>query len=174
VVTHAPYRWETEYIRWLPDEIARIRAARGITVTVENMYPVRIRGLELGLHAGLDLSELRRFGHLTLDTSHLGVAGLDLLASYREVAGNVTHVHAANNAGLGKDNHAPLTSGVLPVLEFLEELGASSYGGDVTLELNLRTLFEDRGRLVEVLRENVSLARAQLARGARRAEPSRT
>jgi sugar phosphate isomerase/epimerase len=173
VVTHAPYRWETEYIRWLPAEVSRVRAERGITVTVENMYPVRVRSLELGLHAGLDLEELRRFGHLTLDTSHLAVAGLDLLPSYQAVADQVAHVHASNNAGTGRDTHAPLNDGVLPVCELLEELTASGYAGDVTLELNLRSLHEDRRRLVEVLRENVELARSHLAQGARRAEPSR-
>lgn len=177
VVTHAPYRWEVEYTRWLPGEIARILAERGIIVTVENMYPVRIGALmpnvEFGVHAGLDLAELRRFGPITLDTSHLGVAGLDLLDAYRLLERNVAHVHASNNAGLGKDTHAPLDTGVLPVGEFLEELGASAYRGDVTLELNVRSLFEDRKRLVQVLRDNVALARAHLAAGARRAEPSR-
>jgi sugar phosphate isomerase/epimerase len=172
VVTHAPYRWEIDYTRWLPGEVARVLAERGITITVENMYPVRVRSLELGLHAGLDLDELRRFGPLTLDTSHLAVAGLDLLPSYRAVADQVAHVHASNNAGLGKDTHAPLTSGVLPVCELLEELSAGGYRGDVTLELNLRSLHEDRRRLVEVLRENVELARSHLAHGARRAQPS--
>jgi sugar phosphate isomerase/epimerase len=177
VVTHAPYRWETDYTAWLPGEIARIQAEREITVTVENMYPVRMRNFmrnfEFGVHEGLDLADLKRFGPVTLDTSHLGVAGLDLLASYRELAPHVAHVHAANNAGLGRDNHAPLADGVLPVCEFLEELAAGAYHGDVTLELNLRSLFEDRKRLVAVLRENVELARAHLAAGARRAEPSR-
>lgn len=174
VVTHAPYRWELGYIRWLPDEITRIRAERGITVTVENMYPVRVRGVGLGFHAGLDLDELRGFGPITLDTSHLAVTGLDLLAAYRVMADRVAHVHVSNNAGLGWDNHAPLDSGVLPVGEFLEELAADGYRGDVTLELNLRSLFEDRRRLIAVLRENVELARAHLAEGARRAAPSRT
>jgi sugar phosphate isomerase/epimerase len=172
VVTHAPYRWEVDYTRRLPDEIARIQAEREITVAVENMYPVRMRALmpnlEFSVHEGLDLAELRRFGPITLDTSHLAVAGLDLLESYRQVARHVAHVHASNNAGIGRDSHAPLDTGVLPVCEFLEELGASAYRGDVTLELNLRSLFDDRKRLVAVLRENVELARAHLAAGARR------
>lgn len=168
VVTHAPYRWEVGYADWLPDEIARIHAERGITVTVENMFPVQVRGLRLAFHAGTELEAMRRFHYLTLDTSHAAVAGLDLLPAYRSVSDEVVHVHASNNAGTGRDTHAQLEDGILPVGEFLEELTIRGYTGAVTLELNLRGMLEDRERLIETLRHNATLARIYMERGLRR------
>ncbi|HET9557358.1 MAG TPA: hypothetical protein VFS70_09480, partial [Actinomycetota bacterium] len=51
---------------------------------------------------------------------------------------------------------------------FLQEVGASGFGGAVTLELDVRTWADDRPALLEVLRENLEIARTQLARGASR------
>jgi sugar phosphate isomerase/epimerase len=169
VVIHAPYRWEVGYADWLPAEIARIHAERGVMVTVENMFPVQVGNLRVAFHSGTELDVMRRFHFITLDTSHAAVAGQDLLRAYRSVADKVVHVHASNNAGAGRDTHAPLEEGILPVGEFLEELIMRGYTGAVTLELNLRGLLEDRERLVEALRHNATLARIYMERGLRRA-----
>jgi sugar phosphate isomerase/epimerase len=168
VVIHAPYRWEVGYAEWLPDEITRIHDERGIMVTVENMFPIQMRGIRVSFFAGTELEMLRRFRFITLDTSHAAVAGLDLLPAYRSVAGEVVHVHASNNAGTGRDTHAPLEDGVLPVGELLEELTIRGYTGAVTLELNLRSMMEDTERLVDTLRHNATLARIFMERGLRR------
>jgi sugar phosphate isomerase/epimerase len=173
VVTHAPYQWSLPYIDWLPDEIERVRSERGITVTVENMFPVNVGRRRLPFHTGIDLPSLRRYHHITLDTSHLAAARLDLSEAWRAVGDRVAHVHASNNAGTGRDSHLPLDDGVLDVLPFLEELTASGYGGDVTLEINFRQLLADRGRLVAAMTAQVQLARHHLALGGRRAEPTR-
>jgi sugar phosphate isomerase/epimerase len=168
VVIHAPYRWEIGYAEWLPSEIARIHAERGIMVTVENMFPVQLRGLRVSFYAGTELERMRQFRFLTLDTSHAAVAGLDLLPAYRSVVDEVVHVHASNNAGGGRDTHAPLENGVVPVGEFLEELTIRGYTGAVTLELNLRSQMEDPERLAATLRHNATLARIYMERGLRR------
>lgn len=168
VVIHAPYRWEVGYAEWLPDEIARIHAERGIMVTVENMFPIQLRGLRVSFFAGTELAAMRQFHFLTLDTSHAAVAGLDLLPAYRSAVDEVVHVHASNNAGSGRDTHAPLDDGVLPVGELLEELTIRGYTGAVTLELNLRSQMEDPERLAGTLRHNATLARIYMERGLRR------
>ena len=164
VVIHPPYRWQAEYAAWLLDRIHEVREETGITIAVENMFPVarRRRGRPITFHRGNDLDELRQFPYLTLDTSHLAVSGGDLLETYRSLADQVVHVHASNNAGAGRDSHAPLWDGVLPVDAFLKELGARSYPGHVTLELNVRPWLDDREELVSTLRANVELARACL------------
>jgi sugar phosphate isomerase/epimerase len=103
-----------------------------------------------------------------LDTSHLAVAGGDLLAAWDELADRVAHLHVSNNDGRGRDTHGLLDRGVLPIPEFLQEVGAGGFPGAVTLELDVRTWADDRPALLEVLRENLEIARTQLAKGAAR------
>jgi len=170
VVTHAPFRWEVPYMDWLPSEILRVREEQGVTVTVENMFPVIVRGMRLGFHAGMELAGLRRFRYITLDTSHLAVADVDPMEAWDIVGDQTVHIHAANNAGNGRDSHAPLEVGVVPVTRFLEELGARGFTGAVTLEINFRPLLGDRIQLVAAMRHELELARRCLAKGRRRAE----
>jgi sugar phosphate isomerase/epimerase len=170
VVTHAPFRWEVPYMDWLPSEILHVREERGITVTVENMFPVIVRGMRLGFHAGMELAGLRRFRYITLDTSHLAVADVELMDAWDLVGDQTVHIHAANNAGNGRDSHAPLEVGVVPVTAFLEELGARAFTGAITLEINFRPLLGDRIQLVAAMRHELELTRRCLAAGRRRAE----
>jgi sugar phosphate isomerase/epimerase len=169
VVIHPPYRWQTAYASWLDDAIPRIREETGVTIAVENMFPVNVNGRALRFFSGTMPAELVRWPSLTLDTSHLAAAGGDLMAAWEELADRVVHLHVSNNDGRGRDTHGLLDRGVLPVREFLEEVGASRFGGAVTLELDVRTWADDRPALLEVLRENLDMARLHLATGAHRA-----
>jgi sugar phosphate isomerase/epimerase len=173
VVIHPPYRWQTAYAAWLDEAIPRIREETGVTVAVENMFPVNVNGRALRFFSGTTPAELTRWPALTLDTSHLAATGGDLMAAWEELADRVVHLHVSNNDGRGRDTHGLLDRGVLPVPEFLEEVGAGGFGGAVTLELDVRTWADDRPALLDVLRENLDIARLRLAAGAERAR-SRT
>jgi sugar phosphate isomerase/epimerase len=168
VVIHPPYRWQTAYADWLDEAIPRIREQTGVTIAVENMFPVNVNGHALRFFSGTDPSELGRWPYLVLDTSHLAVAGGDLLAAWDELSDRVAHLHVSNNDGRGRDTHGLLDRGVLPVPEFLEQVGASGFGGAVTLELDVRTWADDRPALLDVLRENLAIARRHLSTGAER------
>jgi sugar phosphate isomerase/epimerase len=168
VVIHPPYRWQTQYADWLGEAIPRIREEAGSTIAVENMFPVNVNGRSLRFFSGTDPSELGRWPSLVLDTSHLAVVGGDLLAAWDELADRVAHLHVSNNDGRGRDTHGLLDRGILPIGEFLEEVGAGGFGGAVTLELDVRTWADDRRALLVVIRENLAIARAQLAKGATR------
>jgi sugar phosphate isomerase/epimerase len=174
VVIHPPYRWQTAYAAWLDDAIPRIREETGITIAVENMFPVNVNGRALRFFSGTMPAELARWPSLTLDTSHLAVAGGDLMAAWEELADRVVHLHVSNNDGRGRDTHGLLDRGVLPVPEFLEEVGAARFGGAVTLELDVRTWADDRPALLDVLRENLDIARLHLATGDHRARSRAT
>lgn len=168
VVIHPPYRWQVQYADWLDEEIPRIREDTGVTIAVENMFAINVNGRSLRFFSGTTPSELGRWPYLVLDTSHLAVAGGDLLAAWDELADRVVHLHVSNNDGRGRDTHGLLDRGVLPIGDFLQEVGASGFGGAVTLELDVRTWADDRPALLEVLRENLEIARTQLAKGATR------
>ncbi|HYY77721.1 MAG TPA: sugar phosphate isomerase/epimerase [Actinomycetes bacterium] len=166
VVIHPPYRWQLAYAGWLAEAVGRIREESGVTVAVENMFPVGAGGRALRFHSGIDPDELRRWPYLALDTSHLAVAGLDLLAAWDELEDRVVHLHVSNNDGRGRDTHGLLERGVLPVPAFLERLGAERHEGAITLELDVRPWADDRAALLRVLTDSVATARRHLAAGA--------
>jgi sugar phosphate isomerase/epimerase len=174
VVIHPPYRWQTAYAAWLDEAIPRIREETGVTIAVENMFPVNVNGRSLRFFSGTLPSELTRWPALTLDTSHLAAAGGDLMMAWDDLADRVVHLHVSNNDGRGRDTHGLLDHGVLPVPEFLEEVGAAGFGGAVTLELDVRTWADDRPALLEVLRENLDIARLHLAAGDHRSRSRAT
>jgi sugar phosphate isomerase/epimerase len=170
IVVHPPYRWQARYSSWLEARIATAMRDTGVAIAVENMFPVWVNGRPLPFQSGIELAELERWPYVTLDLSHLAVAGIDLFEAQEQLGEQVVHVHASNNAGRGRDTHAPLDQGVLPVREFLERLGQTRFAGAVTLELDVRHWWEDRAGLIDMLRDNLETARKHLAAGAERAE----
>lgn len=152
VVVHPPYRWQRRYRRWVTGSLAEYSARTGVTIAVENMFPVKLRG-ERGLrfHVSQELEDLDTFAHLVLDTSHLAVAGIGLLEAYHRYRTKVVHFHLSNNAGKGWDSHLPVDTGVLPVGELMETMRADGYAGTAALELDLRRYLDDETKLKEIL-----------------------
>jgi sugar phosphate isomerase/epimerase len=151
VVVHPPYRWQRSYRRWLIETLPDRMAGTGVTVAVENMFPVRVGGREMTFHADQDLEELEGLPDLVLDTSHAAVAGHDLVDVRRRFNGRLRHVHLSDNAGKGWDSHLPPGSGVLALDGFLDDLAASGYGGSISLEVDLRQHLTNPERLLEMM-----------------------
>ena len=73
---------------------------------------------------------------MTLDTSHVGASGVDLLEMRTALAAQLRHVHLSDsNLVLGKDDHRLPGRGKLPLGPFLAALAADGYPGAVSLEL---------------------------------------
>jgi len=162
VVVHPPYRWQLRFRRWIERSLAEFSARTGVTVAVENMFPV---GGERGVtfHAGQEFDELDANPFIVLDTSHAAVAGIDILDAYRRYRDKIQHVHLSNNAGKGWDSHLPVyQDGVLPLDEFLETIAADGYRGTISIELDLRPYLEDNRALKEVLVRNREFCEAHL------------
>ena len=126
-------------------------ADTGVTVAVENMFPVRVGGREMTFHANQDLEELEGLPDLVLDTSHAAVAEHDLVDVRRRFNGRIRHVHLSDNAGKGWDSHLPPGEGVLPLDAFLDDLTASDYRGAISLEVDLRRYLTDAVRLKGIM-----------------------
>ncbi len=151
VVVHPPYRWQRSFRRWMEDRLPDLMAGTGVTVAVENMFPVRVGGREMTFHANQDLEELEGLPDLVLDTSHAAVAEHDLVDLRRRFGGRIRHVHLSDNAGKGWDSHLPPGEGVLPLDPFLDDLAASDYEGSISLEVDLRQHLTDAARLHTVM-----------------------
>jgi sugar phosphate isomerase/epimerase len=152
LVVHPPYRWQTRYRRWIEERLAGFSAASGVTIAVENMFPLRLPGApSMRFHAEEPRDSLERVPHLVLDTSHAAVSGTDIRQALARDRDRIRHIHLSNNAGKGWDSHLPIgRGGVLPVDEFLADL-MKGYEGSVALELDLRPWFDDKAALRELL-----------------------
>lgn len=155
VVVHPPYRWQVKYRRWVDQSLAEYSARAGVTIAVENMFPVKIRG-DRGLRFHVsqkDVEDLDRFTHLVLDTSHLAVSGIDLLDAYDRYRTKVVHFHLSDNAGKGWDSHLPLGDerGTLPVEDLLDAVARDGFAGTVSLELDLRSYMGDDAAVKDIL-----------------------
>jgi sugar phosphate isomerase/epimerase len=162
VVVHPPYHWQVRYRRWVDHSLAEYSARAGVTIAVENMFPVKIRG-DRGLRFHVsqkEVEDLDRFTHLALDTSHLAVAGIDLLDAYERYKTKVVHFHLSDNAGKGWDSHLPLGDerGILPIPEFLATVARDAFAGTMSLELDLRPVMGDDGAIKDVLVRQRELA----------------
>jgi sugar phosphate isomerase/epimerase len=151
VVMHPPYRWQRGYRNWLDEQLPGVEARTGVTVAIENMFPVRVAGRDVTFHANQDLDELEGLPHLVLDTSHAAVARHDPIDVRRRFGDRLRHVHLSDNAGKGWDSHLPPGEGVLDTDAFLDDLVASGYTGDVTLEVDLRRHLTEADRLHGVM-----------------------
>jgi len=151
VVMHPPYRWQTAYRHWLLGALSSLEERTGITVAMENMFPVHVGRRPLMLHADQDLDQLIGIPHLVLDTSHAAVAKHDLIEVRHLFGERLRHVHLSDNAGKGWDSHLPPGEGVLDLDAFLRDLAGSGYDGTVSLEVDLRKRLDDPAGLRSLL-----------------------
>jgi sugar phosphate isomerase/epimerase len=163
LVVHPPYKWQVRYRRWIDTRIRDFSARSGVTIGVENMFPVKIRG-ERGLrfHTSQEFDDLDRFPTLVLDTSHLAVARFDVIEAFRRYREKVVHFHLSNNAGKGWDSHLPVDEGILPLDRLLEEMTGDGFGGTISLELDLRPYLDDDQTIKEVLVRNREFCETRL------------
>jgi sugar phosphate isomerase/epimerase len=172
MIVHPPYRWQRRFHRWLVDQADDEAARLGGRVGVENLYPVAVGGRPVRFHRYTTAEHLAPFHHVVLDTSHLGVAGEDLVTTYLALREQVAHLHVSDHRGGTRDSHAPLGHGRLPLGAFLHQVGEDERRGlgsvgrgntAMTLELDCRRYLDDRAALVGYLRQERIKAQALLA-----------
>jgi sugar phosphate isomerase/epimerase len=160
MVAHAPFRWERSARGWLAEGGAdEVGAEHGVAFAMENLYPVGGRAFSTCITA----EDLVPYRNVVFDTSHFAVAGIDLYEAWDQLADRTVHLHVSDNFGNGKDSHAPIGSGVLPLEAFLGHVGASGFTGTVTLELDCRPYLDTRESLVAFLARERVKAQALLA-----------
>ena len=159
MVAHAPFRWERAARGWVTGEVNEEAAALGTTFAMENLFPVAGRAFS----SVVTPEELAPVPSVVFDTSHFAVAGVDVFDAWDALADRVVHLHVSDNFGNGKDSHAPIGTGVLPLEAFLAHVGASDYAGTITLELDCRAYLDSREELVSFLSRERQKAEAMLA-----------
>lgn len=162
MIVHPPFRWQREFHRWLLNDADDEAANLGTRVGVENLYPVSVGGRPVRFHQYTEPDHLAPFQHVVLDTSHFGVAEVDINQAYLQLRDQAVHLHVSDYRGGGRDSHAPLGHGLLPLASFLRQVGDDERGGvgrvgagdaSITLELDCRRYLDDRSALVGYLRQ---------------------
>jgi sugar phosphate isomerase/epimerase len=134
VVAHPPAPGRS-LRRWAAGPLEQARKA-GVRVAVENMPKSRARRLfSIRARSCHWPEHLFGLGDVTLDTSHVGASGVDLMETYDKLAGQLCHVHLSDSDLTGGDQHRLPGKGRLPLKEFLAALGQDDYPGAVSLEL---------------------------------------
>jgi len=162
MIVHPPYRWQRGFHRWLLEAADDEAAAHRCRVGVENLYPVAVGGRPVRFHRYTTAEDLAPFHHVVFDTSHFGVADVDINEAYLTLRDQAVHLHVSDHRGGPRDSHAPLGHGRLPLASFLHQVGRDARAGigaagrsgvSITLELDCRRYLDDRSALVGYLRQ---------------------
>jgi sugar phosphate isomerase/epimerase len=152
VVLHPPYLFEVKYQTWLLGQLRSYSREQRMSIAVENMFRMWVRERPVRGHRWVTPYDMHRFDDLTLDTSHCGVDGLDIVEALERTGSRIAHIHLSDNVGDRKDSHALPGAGRLPLRRFLETLRTSGARGALSLEIDMRELLMDPPRAVDALR----------------------
>lgn len=163
VVVHPPFTWQRDYARSFVDGLGRLGAAHpGVTIAVENMYPVRMAGRRfVPYQPGWDPTETG-YDAYTLDVSHCAVAHTDALVMADRMGGRLAHVHLGDGTGEGRDEHLVPGRGTQPCAELLASLPGRGFTGTVALEVSTRRA-RSRADREDDLRAALAFTREHLA-----------
>ena len=152
-----PFTGEGDYLDFLVNGLAHFEAEQGILIGVENLPFRRIFGRSVNVHHLNNPEALATLPHLTLDTTHVGTWGMDLLEIYERLRERIVHVHLSNFNG--REHRLP-EDGHLPLALLLQRLCQDGYDGAITLELDPESLqAENEAQVLEHLCQAVHFCR---------------
>jgi sugar phosphate isomerase/epimerase len=162
VVVHPPFRWQRDYARQFRTGIDRMANETAVRFAVENMFPLRVRGVEVSAYAPDWDPTTEPHRAYTLDLSHTATAHSDANDLLTKMGDRLAHVHIADGSGAAKDEHLVPGRGTQPCGEVLERLAARRFPGSVVVEVNTRRA-ADREERESDLAEALAFTRLHLA-----------
>ena len=154
VVVHPPFRWQRDYATGFAEQIAALEASSGLTIAVENMFPMRRGRLTVSSYLPSPDPTDVGYSHYTLDLSHTAAGGVDALALARRMGSQLAHLHLADGSGAPRDEHLVPGRGNQPCAEVCRTLLSCGFTGTAVLEVSTRrarTRPERRAVLTEAL-----------------------
>ncbi|MGH3688047.1 MAG: sugar phosphate isomerase/epimerase family protein [Pseudonocardiaceae bacterium] len=161
VVVHPPFRWQRDYAMGFAQQIAALEAASGLTIAVENMFPVRRGRLSVSSYVPSPDPTDVGYSHYTLDLSHTATAGVDAVAMAQRMGSQLAHLHLADGSGAPRDEHLVPGRGSQPCAEVCQVLAEYGFTGTVVLEVSTRRA-RTRPERCAVLTEALLFARLHL------------
>jgi sugar phosphate isomerase/epimerase len=163
VVVHPPFTWQREYARGFTGLLEVLAGQhRGVSIAVENMYPVRMAGREVVPYTpGWDPTQTG-YDAYTLDLSHCAASRMDAMAMADTMGAQLSHVHLGDGSRPGRDEHLVPGRGSQPCAELLASLPGRGFTGMVAVEVSTRGAASRADREAD-LAEALSFARTHLA-----------
>ncbi|MCJ7739354.1 MAG: sugar phosphate isomerase/epimerase [Anaerolineae bacterium] len=126
-------RESRQYVDFLQTRLAELEATSGVQVGVENMPAKSFLGRPFDRFWLNKAESLAALSHVTLDTTHVGTWGLDLLEYAGVVRSKMIHVHLSDFDG--REHRLP-GEGHLALPELLRTLARSGYAGAISVEVS--------------------------------------
>lgn len=122
---------------WLRSEVPKLREKEQLSIALENAPAGTFLGF-IPEHAMSNIGELKKFKHVSLDTSRVGELREDLIRKYAMLKKYLVHVHISN-LHAGKKYHL-LNEGILPLESFLTKLKQDGYPGALSVKIRPKLL----------------------------------
>jgi sugar phosphate isomerase/epimerase len=136
LIVRSPLFSEARLAHWFRTQLPKLQNDTSVQLCVEN--PKAGTSFFLPQFAVRSIEDLRRFAHISLDTSHLVSHRLLLLHVYKLINKRVSYIHLSNNFQ-GKE-HWRLEEGDLPLQSFLTYLKQNGYDQPISLKLSLEAV----------------------------------
>lgn len=151
IIVQPPKLLNFKYIKWLTNEVPKIRQKEEISIALENSTSKAFLGI-IPEHAMNNLNELRKFKHVALDTTRLAEKKSDLIRVFGILRKYLVHVHVSN-VRKGKGYAMP-NEGILPLESFFTKLKQEHYKGAISFKINPKFLHAgDDKRVMKSLAE---------------------
>lgn len=133
LVVQPPKMFNFKYIKWLTNEVPKIRQREEISIALTNAPSLTFLGI-IPEHALNNLNEMKKFKHAALDTTRVAQKKDDLIRVFNVLKKYLVHVHISN-VRKGKGYALP-DEGILPLESFLTKLKQEGYRGAVSFKIH--------------------------------------
>jgi sugar phosphate isomerase/epimerase len=151
VVITAPKITDFSFTRWLKKEAPLLRKKKGIQLALVNSGGETFLGFLPGRSLN-NLTDLKNFGMVALDTSATAAKKNDLIRFYESLKKLVVHIHLSN-VRHHREYSLP-NEGVLPLESLLKKLKSNGYEGAISIQVRPADLMEgDDEKVVKNLKK---------------------
>lgn len=164
VVVHPPFLWQRAAAATFTESVAELQERTAVRIAVENMFPVRVRGVPVNTYRPHWDPVAAGHRWFTLDLSHTATSGSDAMAMARRMGTRLGHLHLGDGSGAARDEHLVPGRGTQPCGEVLAHLIETGFDGSVAVEISTRGV--DAAERADDLAEALSFARLHLATAA--------
>ncbi len=139
VVITPPKITDFSFTRWLKKEAPLLRKKKNIKIALVNTGGETFLGF-LPSRAMNNITDLKNFGMVAIDTAATAAKKTDLLRFYEHLKKMVVHVHLSN-VRHHRDYSLP-NEGILPLESFLKKLKSNGYEGTISIMVRPTELME--------------------------------
>lgn len=132
VIITPPKLTDFKFTRWLKKEVPMLRKKKNINIALANTGGKTLLGF-LPERALNNVTDLKNFGMVSLDTSMIASKKEDLIRFYEHLKKLIAHIHISN-VKRRKEYSLP-NEGILPLESFLKKLKDNKYEGAISVRV---------------------------------------